>query len=318
MGNDPITEGYDGGMAYRAVVAFAAAALGCGGPPDTACNGRDELCARRYDAVAFPGTHNAYATRAENYGAPDQTYTMTRQLGDGVRVLHLEIYQFEGAPWLCHSLCQIGGKPLADGLAEIRAFVDAHPREVVTLLMESSQVTRDEVAAALASSGLAPSLHAQAAGAPWPTLGALIGGGDRVIAFLDDKTGTGGATYPFLHDRFAWTWETPWDNESAADFARCDADRGDAGNDLYVVDTYLEDQIIPTPEHAALVNDAPFLLDRLLHCRAATGKLPNFVMVNYYEVGELFHAVDVLNGFAAPPGDDLDAFPPGWVDGGPG
>jgi hypothetical protein len=298
----------------RIVLALVALA-GCG-PSSTACNGHDALCTRPYDAVTFPGTHDAYSNRAENFGAPDQSYTMTRQLHDGVRVLHLEIYPFEGDAYLCHHVCQIGSKLLADGLAEVRAFLDDNPREVVTLLMESSGVTSDAIAAALDTAKLVSSLRVQAMGAPWPTLAQLIDRGERVVALLADLSGTGGTSYPWLLDRFAWSWETPWDNTVPADFTRCDADRGQATNDLYVVDTYLEDQILPTPQHAVLVNTNPFLLERLLHCKAASGKLPSFAMVNYYEVGDLFADVDVLNGLAPAPGYDLDAFPASWLDGG--
>ena len=37
-------------------------------------------------------------------------------------------------------------------------------------------------------------------------------------------------------------------------------------------------------------------------------------MVNYYEVGDLFADVDVLNGFGPESSDNLDAFPPAWRD----
>lgn len=285
-------------------------------PSSTACNGRDALCARAYDAVAYPGTHDAYSDADENFGAPDQTHTLTRQLEDGVRVLHLEIYAYDDDVYLCHAVCAIGSKLLVDGFTEIRKFVDAHPRDVVTLLMESNDVTTDAIAAALDKSRLARRLHVQAKGVPWPTLGELLDKGDRVVAFLSDQTGTGGSSFPTLLDRFGWTWETPWDNEKPADFTRCNADRGTMGNDLYVVDTYLEDQIIPTADHAALVNLNPFLIERLTHCQAATGRLPNFVMVNYYEVGDLFADVDALNGFGDLPDGDADAFAPSWLDGG--
>ena len=229
-----------------------------------------------------------------------------------MRVLHLEIYAYQDDAYLCHSVCQIGSKLLVDGLVEIRRFVDAHPREVVTLLMESNHVTRDLVAQSFDAAGLSRRLHAQAMSAPWPTLGELLANGDRVVALLSDQTGTGGAYFPTLLDRFGWSWETPWDNVMPADFTRCQADRGTAGNDLYVVDTYLEDQVIPTAMHAALVNYNPFLAERVYHCQATSGRLPNFVMVNYYEVGDLFADVDALNGFAAPPAGDADAFAPSY------
>jgi len=34
------------------------------GTPPSVCNGHAELCGRTYDAVTFPGTHDAYATHA--------------------------------------------------------------------------------------------------------------------------------------------------------------------------------------------------------------------------------------------------------------
>jgi hypothetical protein len=296
---------------------FLAALLlgGCSSAPSgTACNGHDELCGRRYDQVAFPGTHDAYSNVAENFGAPDQSYTLTRQLNDGVRVLHFEISLYLGDAYLCHSICAIGSKLLLDGLKEVAVFSAAHPREVVTLLMESNDLTSDQLAAVMKASGLVGRLRVQPDGAAWPTLGEMIRAGERVVAFNADQTGAGGARYPWLLDRWAWTWETPWDNQTPADFLRCDADRGTAGAPLYVVDTYREDQILPTAAEATSVNDNPFLLDRLLHCREAGGQPPSFVMVNYYEVGDLFADVDVLNGFAPESGDDLDAFPPAWRD----
>jgi hypothetical protein len=293
-----------------ALLPFALVLAAChAAPPGTACNGHDELCARAYDQVAFPGTHDADSTVADNFAAPDQTNSMAQQLADGVRVLHLEIFAYDDDVYLCHGVCVIGSQLFVDGLREVAGFVGKHPRDVVTLLMESTDVTRDAIMQALDKSGLGSRLHEQSSGVPWPTLGELIDKGDRVVAFLDDTTGTGGGSYAAILDRFSWTWETPWDNETAADFARCDVDRGTQGNDLYVVDTYLEDQALPTAAQAQLVNANPFLLDRLLHCHATTGQLPNFVMVNYYEVGDLFADVDILNGLASPPSGNVDAFP---------
>jgi len=297
----------DGGAAGDTGAADAAAAA--------PCNGRAELCDRAYDKVAFPGTHNAYANIAQSFSVPDQSFPMSRQLADGVRVLHLEIQPHgsdadPSTPYLCHSYCELGGTSLADGLAEIKAFVLAHPDDVVTLLMESDGLATDVVGDVVTKSGLVDLLHQQGTGAPWPTLGAMTKSGKRVVAFLADLSKTGGTTPPWLHDRFAWTWETPWDNRTPADFARCDADRGAKGDPIYVVDTYREDQAVPTAAAAATVNVDPFLIDRVLTCQKAAGVLPNFVMVNYYEVGDLFHVVDLLNGFAARPSDDLSAFPP--------
>jgi hypothetical protein len=44
--------------------------------------------------------------------------------------------------------------------------------------------------------------------------------------------------------------------------------------------------------------------------------MPTFVMVNYYEVGQVLHDVDILNGLAPAPNDDLSKFPPASFDAG--
>src|SRR5256885_6330109 len=60
------------GVQTCALPIFTVAAMmlgGCGGGP---CNGKEPLCDRAFDQVTFPGTHNAYSTRAGNFGAANQ------------------------------------------------------------------------------------------------------------------------------------------------------------------------------------------------------------------------------------------------------
>ncbi len=280
------------------------------GVTPTTCNGHAELCSRTYTAVAFPGDHDSDATVADQFVAADQTGNVATQLASGIRVLHFEMQQYQGDTYLCHAVCGIGHTLLLDDLKAVQAFVAANPLEVVTLLMESQNTTSDQIAAAVNSAGLMPYVHTQAVGAPWPTLGDMIQHGDRLVIFNADLSSTGGTSYPWLLDRFAKTWETPWNNITPADFSKCDADRGTKGNDIYVVDTYREDTPIATTSAATSVNTNPFLIDRLLTCKTTENTLPNFVMVNFSEIGDVLKDVDILNGFTPTPNDDLSTFPP--------
>lgn len=273
------------------------------------CNGHAELCDRAYTAVAFPGTHDAYATVPDNFVAADQDQTVAQQLDGGIRVLHMEMLPYQGDVYVCHAVCGIGAKLLSDELAAVSTFATGHPYDVVTLLLESNQLTTDQIEAVFNASGIEPMLQTVAAGTPWPTLKDMIASGKHVVVFLADLSKTGGTTFPFFHDRFARTWETPWDNKTPQDFARCDADRGTKGNDVYVVDTYREDTTFATIDQAETVNPNPFLIDRLLHCKSTESTLPNFVMVNFYEVGDVLKDVDILNGFEPEP-SDTSGFPP--------
>jgi hypothetical protein len=279
------------------------------------CNGHEELCARRFDEVAFAGTHNSYSNTDEGFGAPGQTHSVSRQLHDGIRVLHFEVMSWDDVSTdagaiisVCHGLCEIGQREFASEMRDVAKFLDANQNEVVVLLLERADhtVTADDLGNAIVDAGLSSRVRIQADGESWPTLGVLLDGGTPVIALLDD---TSGSSYAWLLPRWEWTYETPWNNLTPADFARCGADRGQEGNSLYVVDTYLEDEIIPTAKHAQLINYDPFFIDRIWTCRESQQRIPNFVMINFYEVGDVFHAVDVLNGFAAPP-TSLEGFPP--------
>ena len=40
----------------------------------------------------------------------------------------------------------------------------------------------------------------------------------------------------------------------------------------------------------------PFFLDRAQRCQQESGRLPNFVTVDFYSIGDVFEVVDALNG----------------------
>ena len=80
------------------------------------CNGSETLCARRFDQVAHPTTHNAMAARASDYDfsvvITNQCQPVPTQLADGVRALMLDVHWWNEAPipglFLCHSQCDLG------------------------------------------------------------------------------------------------------------------------------------------------------------------------------------------------------------------
>jgi len=83
-----------------------------GGALDPKCNGHQELCARRFDEVAFPMTHNAMSNAEAGWGIPNQRFGITRQLDDGICGLMLDTYEEDGELLLCHVLCGLGKQPL--------------------------------------------------------------------------------------------------------------------------------------------------------------------------------------------------------------
>jgi len=263
----------------------------CGAaPPEPACNGSAALCARRYDEVAQPGAHNAMASEEEGFDLANQTYSMARALEDGVRVLLLDtMHDVEGVPSLCHGLCALGSKPLVQGAWEIAAFLAAHPHEVVTLVLETG-IDAAETEAAFSAGGLLAFAHVQVRGVPWPTMQEMIASGRRLVVFTDRD----GGAFPWYLPVWDHVRETRWHYRSGEDMD-CGPNRGSESNPLFLVNHFVTDPVAKI-EFAREVNADPFLSDRLRRCAAERGHMASFVVVDFYEVGDLFAAVRTLNG----------------------
>jgi hypothetical protein len=295
------------GRVTPADVALVARAHGSG-----VCNGAAELCARRFDQVAYATTHNAMSARFEPYLysilVSNQCSGVPAQLEDGIRALMLDIhwYQLEGAEepelLLCHSDCDFGAQPLVDGLAEVRAFLDASPAEVISFIIETNADTAPMEAAirdAFAASGLLPYAHVQAPGAPWPTLAEMIAADRRLVVLTDDGDPQSGCTadgspcpwYHYLWGGFAF--ETPFTARTPAELTCADL-RGAPGDDLFILNHFLTVNI-GLPRFARQVNFDPLLSRRARECWEYQGRIPNFPTVDFYEIGSVVRTANLLN-----------------------
>lgn len=254
-----------------------------------AVNGFPELTARRYDEVAYATTHNAMSNRDAGFFFPNQMSSMRKQLEDGVRALMIDIHPGPEAIMLCHGPCEMGSQKLVDGLAEIREFLDTHPNEVVTLILEQ-YVDSNDMALDFADSGILRYAHAQELGAPWPTLGEMVASGERLVVFTPENT----AGLPWLLPMWDFMWDTDWNIQSADQFD-CECNRGRPDHELMVLNNFISNPL-PMPGNAEIANAREFLLNRATGCARETGRIPNFVTVDYYEIGDVFGVVNALNG----------------------
>jgi hypothetical protein len=78
--------------------------------------------------------------------------------------------------------------------------------------------------------------------------------------------------------------------------ASCRPNRGPEGAPMFLVNHWITTDPIPLPSNAAKVNAYRPLMRRLRVCRKLRHHLPNLVAVNFYRRGDLFRAVDTLNG----------------------
>jgi hypothetical protein len=261
---------------------------------DGRCNGSGALCDRTFDNVSYPTAHNAMSNEDENWGAPLQTWGIADQLNRGVRSMMLDTYYYMGTPHLCHASCdlnmlQMWREPLVDGLVRIREFLEARPEEVVSIIFES-YISEADTATEFTAAGLDPYLHSQTAGQPWPTLRALIDAGTRLVVLTDDSS----AALSWHH--YLWTdfaWETHYSWLAPEDFL-CAVNRGTMGNDLFIFNHFLTNPI-GLKTLAETVNYNPLLVDRALQCETEGGQLPNFITLDFVDVGDIFKVVDTMN-----------------------
>ena len=254
-----------------------------------ACNGSPALCERRFDEVSYPTTHNAMSNADEGWIAPNQTHPLRVQLTDGVRGLMLDTHEnADGVPSLCHGACAWGETPLVTALHEIATFLRCNPREVVTLIFEA-YITPEQTDAAFVESGLVDFVHTQHPGDPWPTLAEMIAGDHRLVALTDDPAGSPA----YYHHVWDLAWDNPYAAETPEDLS-CELGRGDPANSLFILNHFLT---APTgdPALAEQINHNPFFLTRAQTCAAETGDHPNFVTVDFHDIGDLFEVTATLD-----------------------
>ncbi|HIA06291.1 MAG TPA: phosphatidylinositol-specific phospholipase C domain-containing protein [Flavobacteriales bacterium] len=256
------------------------------------CNGDVALCDKRYDQVVYVTTHNGY-NYSPTFQLPNQSYPVSQQMVDGVRAFMLDVYDVFGTPTLYHSLIALGSEPLEDVLIDIKDFLQANPNEVLTIIFEAN-ISASDMETVFTSSGLNSYLRAQPLGQPWPTLQQLIDLNERLVVFSDvDDGGPGQEWYHYMWDHCV---ETDYANNSQADFS-CDFNRGDSVNSLFILNHFITNQFTGTGEldSSIIANSNPYFLNRANQCIAEKGKLPNFLTVDFYDVGDVFDTKDQLN-----------------------
>ncbi|KAK4507730.1 hypothetical protein PRZ48_001465 [Zasmidium cellare] len=288
------------------------------------CNGRADFCNRIYSNVSWIGTHNAPFIGTADPPDPrvNQEKTVPEQLDAGIRFLQgqtqILINGAEDAGplselYMCHTDCAIyNGGSLRSYLTTVKNWVDAHPDEVVTMLLTNGDnVDVSEFGDAFNDTGM-DALAFVPATSPamlqigdWPTYGELIASGKRVVVFLD--YGANETKVPYVLDEFTYYFETPF-SQTDPTFSQCRLDRppnGSPDGRMYLVNHVLDKQVpltdILIPDHEAdfTTNAATgngSIGAQVELCEGIYGRVPNVVLVDMFDRGDVFTAQDALNG----------------------
>lgn len=163
-------------------------------PRATVCNGRAELCSRKYSDVTFVGAHDS--PFVGDLLTQNQNIAVTDQLDLGVRYLQGQTHKSLLDPnvlELCHTSCiEEDAGSLSDFLKTVVSWLSDHPQEVVTLLLTNG----DNVDVALFDNAFKDAKALDLVYTPtngdaapskldsWPSLGDLIDSGKRLVVFL--------------------------------------------------------------------------------------------------------------------------------------
>ena len=260
------------------------------------CNGCESLCSKRYNEVSFLTTHNAYNSKEDGFKLPNQKWNITTQLNSGVRALMIDVYDESGQLEVYHGFKVLGSKPFIHILKEIKAFMDENENDVVTIILEC-YASSDQIATDFKNSGLSKYLYPKTIDEEWKTLEQMIIDNTRLVVFSDKNDAqTDQEWYHYIWD---YAVETDYSNNKKEDFD-CDFNRGRdnaANKDLFILNHFLTNSVtgVGRPNKSKEVNSNPYFLERVKECQQETGKFPNFITVDFYNSGNCWEVVDIIN-----------------------
>lgn len=277
----------------------------------TGCNGHPDLCTRKYSNITQIGTHGSPFSGI--LPMANQNVDIKTQLDSGIRFLQAQTHHNAfGTLSLCHTSCMINNAgSLQNYLKVVKDWLDAHPLEIVTLLLTNGDRKNiSEFDHAFTASGIKPYAYVPKNTGDWkiddsinswPTLGEMIASGKRLVAFVGYETSP---LYPHILSEFLFFWETPFDSTDPA-FSQCTIQRIVAATNpqMYIINHFLDTQIfqmtVPNRKAASHTNAAAGAGSIGAHvqlCKELHGNLPAVILVDYFDRGEIFKVQSLLNG----------------------
>jgi hypothetical protein len=191
--------------------------------------------------------------------------------------------------YLCHVFCELGAVSMLDEMRVVRAFLDAHPRDVVVMVIED-YVPADRILDVLDAAGLGRELAPVDPAQPLPTLGELVDAGTRLQVSLER-----GAAPPLLPNAFSGlVEETPFTFARPRALERpgsCADHRGTADAPMFQFNHW----VTPAEPITASRVNSTLLRERVARCAKERGRRPTLVAVDFAEQGDLLRVVERLN-----------------------
>jgi len=298
-------------------------------PRHTGCNRDDALCGRRYDETVHATMHNAFATTQDHILVAQHRGCMRSALVRGVRSFMLDVHlTSSGGVALCHYLCTMGKVSLPGTLHVFLDFLELNPREVITIIWEmvpaspespEGRALHRQWRQAMSDSGLIPHMFSRAQDRnAWPTLQRMIDDGTRMVSFSNFRADHATkAVWDMWQARFVA--QTPFDSLTKRQLeANCLVSTVFTPpwtmpwQPLLVMNQFTVAGAIGvnTDESAAFadfvgiealqtINGEQLLWHRVHNCAHCLARLPNFLVVDFWDSSGVLEVVRRLNHLSA-------------------
>jgi hypothetical protein len=196
--------------------------------------------------------------------------------------------------WLCHTLCELGATNAVGFFSTIRRFLALNPGQVI-VMFDEDYVTEASLEAVFKKSGLYSHLAVLREGQQMPTLGQLVRSRHNVVVFTQEPVS---GRYPW--DMYAFggfIQDTPLGAVKPSQFT-CKLYRGLPRSPLLMMNDWA-DVFPPRRSPNVALTQRRFIVKRARQCQAERGKLPNLILTDFYESGDVIGAARELNGLGS-------------------
>lgn len=276
------------------------------------CNGSVDNCVLRVDQMMFGLVHNAMASEEKGFIVGyNHQLGISKALMAGYRGLSLDVCNCNGMIQFCHNVCDLGERVPNEVFTNMVQFLNDYPSEVVVLLFEASTEKGpivwnnlyDEMSTV---DGFSDMIYVHTYGNAWPTMGTLVSQNKRIIVFyMNGGTCTNNACPLGFYYFYNYAKETQYQSASLDELQNysysCEVTRGPEAGAPFPATFFAVNNFVTPPDVDAstIANSQDSLSSLLNKCANINGVRPNFVYLDFWNVGVTAQAVQYMNSQSA-------------------